>query len=80
MRIFYHSLPKSGDNISVKRRLAIRMLKFHDKRDLVLRTMLDRLHSLEKQCTPLEEHFLTIGFFEYVTSPVRSSYLNIICS
>jgi transposase len=51
----YDSLPKTGDNFSVKRRRAIRMLRFHDKRDLVLGTMMDRLHFLEKQCIPLED-------------------------
>jgi transposase len=51
----YDSLPKTGDNFSVRRRRAIRSIKFHDKRDLVLGTMTDRLHFLEKQCTPLED-------------------------
>jgi len=51
----YDSLPKSGDNFSLKRRRAIRILRFHDKRDLVLGTMMDRLRFLEKQCTPLED-------------------------
>jgi transposase len=31
------------------------MLRFHDKRDLVLTTMMDRLQFLEKQCAPLED-------------------------
>ena len=51
----YDSLPKSGDNFSIKRRRAIHSLRFHDKRDLVLGTMMDRLRFLEKQCTPLED-------------------------
>ena len=51
----YDSLPQTRDNFSVKRRRAIHMLRFHDKRDLVLDTMMDRLHFLEKQCTPLED-------------------------
>ena len=51
----YDSLPKTGDNFSVKRRRAIRSLRFHDERDLVLGTMMDRLQFLEKQCTPLED-------------------------
>jgi transposase len=51
----YDSLLKSKDNFSVKRRVAIRGLKFEDKRDLVLGTMMDRLDFLEKQCAPLED-------------------------
>jgi len=51
----YDSLPQTRDNFSAKRRRAIRMLRFHDERDLILRTMLDRLRFLEKQCIPLED-------------------------
>jgi transposase len=51
----YDSLPPTGDNFSLKRRRAIRSLRFHDERDLVLTTMMDRLQFLEKQCTPLED-------------------------
>jgi transposase len=51
----YDSLPRTGDTFSVKRRLAIRSLRFNDDRDLVLGTMMDRLDFLEKQCTPLED-------------------------
>jgi hypothetical protein len=51
----YDSLPRTGDNFSARRRHAIRSLRFNDKRDLVLGTMMDRLHFLEKQCMPLED-------------------------
>jgi transposase len=51
----YDSLPKNRDSFSVRRRRAIRSMKFHDKRDLVLGTMMDRLDFLEGQCTPLED-------------------------
>jgi len=51
----YDSLPPTGDNFSLKRRHAIRSLRFHDKRDLILGTMMDRLRFLERQCTPLED-------------------------
>jgi len=51
----YDSLPKTGDNFSIKRREAIRSLKFNDERDLVLGTMMDRLEFLDRQCLPLEE-------------------------
>jgi len=51
----YDSLPKTGDNFSIKRRRAIRLLKFNDGRDLVLGTMMGRLEFLDGQCLPLEE-------------------------
>jgi transposase len=51
----YDSLPKTGDNFSVKRRQAIHSLRFHDDRDLVLDTMMNRLEFLEQQCVPLED-------------------------
>jgi transposase len=51
----YDSLSKTKDNFSVKRREAIRSLRFNDERDLVLGTMMDRLEFLEWQCLPLEE-------------------------
>ncbi len=50
----YDSLPETGDNFSIKRRRAIDSLRFHDNRDLVLCTMMDRLEFLEGQCIPLE--------------------------
>ncbi len=52
----YDSLPKTGDNFYVKRRHAIHSLRFEDKRDLILRTMMDRLEFLEGQCLPLEDN------------------------
>ncbi len=51
----YGSLPKTEDNFSVTRREAIKALRFNDGRDLVMRTMMERLEFLEEQCRPLEE-------------------------
>jgi hypothetical protein len=51
----YHRLPPSTDNFSDKRRKAISSLKLNDDRDLVLRTMTDRLDFLEGQCDPIED-------------------------
>jgi transposase len=51
----YDSLPKNRDSFSAARRRAISSLKFDDKRDLVLSTMMSRLEFLEKQCAPLED-------------------------
>jgi transposase len=51
----YGSLPPTRKNFSVRRRIAIGSIKFGDDRDLVLKTMLDRLTFMEGQCAPLEE-------------------------
>ena len=51
----YDSLPRSRDSFSLKRSQAIHSLRFNDNRDLVLRTMMDRLEFLENQCVPLED-------------------------
>ena len=51
----YDSLPKTRDSFSLRRRRMIHSLRFHDDRDLVLGTMMDRLRFLEKQCAPLED-------------------------
>ncbi len=48
------NLPETEDNFSVARRKAILSLRFNDVRDIVLKTMMDRLEFLEGQCTPLE--------------------------
>ena len=41
-------------NFAATRRLTISSLKFNDQRDLVLKTMMERLEFLERQCKPLE--------------------------
>lgn len=51
----YNSLPKSKDNFSARKRTAIASLRFNDDRDLVLKTMVDRLEFMEAQCEPLEQ-------------------------
>jgi transposase len=84
----YSSLPKSTDNFSVRRRRAIRSLRFDDKRDLVLGTMMDRLEFLEGQCVPLEDSvresaglsddvriLMTITGVDYYLASLLSSYI-----
>jgi len=44
----YQSLPEASDNLSARRRQAIRSLRFNDDRDLVLSIMMDRLSSQER--------------------------------
>ena len=64
----FHSLPKSEDNFPVRRRRAIRSLRFKDERDLILGTMMDRVEFLERQCIPLED---TVRENAKVTDDVR---------
>ncbi len=84
----YDSLPKTGDSFSVKRRVAIRSLRFNDDRDLVLGTMLDRLEFLERQCAPLEDRvrenarisddvriLMTITGVDYYLASLISSFI-----
>jgi len=84
----YGSLPKSTDNFSVRRRRAIRSLRFNDKRDLVLGIMMDRLEFLEGQCVPLEDSvrenaglsddvriLMTITGVDYYLASLLSSYI-----
>jgi transposase len=52
----YDDLPKASDSFSIKRRQAIHSLRFYDDRDLILRTMMERLEFLERQCIPLENN------------------------
>lgn len=47
-------LPQMSDNFSLKRRRAIRSLSLGDERDLVIKSMTDRLEFLEEQCIPFE--------------------------
>ncbi|MCL5068380.1 MAG: IS110 family transposase [Thaumarchaeota archaeon] len=48
------NLPKMSDNFSSTRRHLMRALSFGDERDLIMKTMLDRLEFLEGQCVPFE--------------------------
>jgi len=57
----HHSLPKTYDNFSATRRLAISSLKFNDQRDLVLKIMMERLEFLEGQCIPLESEIWKVA-------------------
>lgn len=52
---FYDAVQKTDDNFSVAKREAIGVLRFNDDRDLVMKTMMERLKFLEAQCVPLEE-------------------------
>ncbi len=54
-------LPNTTDNFSSARRKATLSLKFGDDRDLVLKTMMDRLEFLERQTEPLQVRIKAIA-------------------
>ena len=51
----YNSLPESSDNFSDKRREAMLAIRFNNEKDLILKTMLERLEFVENQMPSLEE-------------------------
>lgn len=57
----HNSLPKTEDNFSVARRLAITSLHLGDDRDLVIRIMMNKLRFLEAECPPLEERIRQVA-------------------
>jgi len=84
----YDALPKSADNFSLARRRAILSLRFNDDRDLVMRTLMDRLDFLQKQRAPLEERvkalvkesdevklLMTIPGVDYYLASLLCSYI-----
>jgi transposase len=84
----YQTLPKTSSNFSDKRRLIIKEFRFKDERDLILKTMMDRLEFLENQCTPLESEIkriaresddvrllMTIPGIDFYLASLLSSYI-----
>lgn len=57
----YDTLPKSVDKFSEKRMKAIRKITFGNDKDLVLKTMLDRLSFLQDQIPSLEERIRSMA-------------------
>jgi transposase len=84
----FTTLPKTDDNFSVTRREAIDALRFGDDRDLVLRTMMEKIGFYEARCAPLEERvralvkenedvrlLMTIPGVDYYLASLLSSYI-----
>ena len=84
----FDNLPESNDNFSVKRRKAMREIRFNNQKDLVLTTMLDRLEFFEKQIIPLEMEIkktakesedvkllMSIPGIDYYLASLLSSYI-----
>ena len=84
----YSSLPESNDTFLEKRREAIKEIKFDNQKDLVLKTMIDRLEFLERQREPLDMEIkkiardnedvrllMTIPGIDYYLASLLSSYI-----
>ena len=84
----YSSLPESNDTFSEKRREAIKEIRFDNQKDLVLKTMIDRLEFLERQREPLDMEIkkiardnedvrllMTIPGIDYYLASLLSSYI-----
>ena len=84
----FDSLPETAENFSVKRRKAMREIRFNNQKDLVLTTMLDRLEFFEKQIIPLEGEIkksagesedvkllMSIPGIDYYLASLLSSYI-----
>ena len=83
----FDNLPKSDDNFSVKRRKAMKEIRFNNQKDLVLTTMMDRLEFFEKQIISLENEIkktakesedvkllMSIPGIDYYLASLLSSY------
>ena len=57
----FDGLPETNDNFSVKRRKAMKEIEFGNQKDLILRTMIERLEFYEKQVSPLESEIRKIA-------------------
>ena len=81
-------MPESNDSFSEKRRTAIRNIRFNNQKDLVLRTMMDRLEFLEGQRDSLDMEIrkiardnedvkllMTIPGIDYYLASLLSSYI-----
>ena len=84
----YSSLPESNDSFSEKRREAIKEIRFDNQKDLVLKTMIDRLEFLERKREPLDVEIkkiardsedvrllMTIPGIDYYLASLLSSYI-----
>ena len=84
----YNTLPESNDNFSEKRRKAMEGITFNNDRDVVLKTMLNRLQFLEDQIPPIERSIrsrardsedvrllMTIPGIDYYLASLLSSYI-----
>jgi transposase len=84
----FDNLPKSDDNFSVKRRNAMKEIRFNNRKDLVLTTMMDRLEFFEKQIISLENEIkktakesedvkllMSIPGMDYYLASLLSSYI-----
>ncbi len=50
----FETLPETDNNFSVKRRKAMKEIRFNNQKDLIMKTMIERLEFFEKQGVSLE--------------------------
>ena len=84
----FDSLPEGSENFSDKRRKTMESIRFDNDKDVVLKTMLNRLTFLEDQIPPIEEKIrararesedvkllMTIPGIDYYLASLLSSYI-----
>lgn len=84
----YNTLPDMVDTFSVKRREAIEAVHFGDDKDIILKTMLQKLSFYEEQCEPIEAKIrksansdeqakllISISRISYYLASLLSSYI-----
>ena len=84
----YDTIPESSENFSEKRRKAMESIKFNNDKDVVFKTMLNRLKFLEDQNHPIEERIrsraresedvkllMSIPGIDYYLASLLSSYI-----
>ncbi len=84
----FDSLPESSENFSDKRRKAMESIRFNNDKDVVFKTMLNRLKFLEDQISPIEERIksraresedvkllMSIPGIDYYLASLLSSYI-----
>ena len=85
----FDDLPETNDNFSVKRRKAMKEIDFGNQKDLILKTMIDRLEFYEKQIVPLDSEIrkaakesedirllMSIPGIDYYLASLLSSYID----
>jgi transposase len=84
----FETLPETDNNFSVKRRKAMKEIRFNNQKDIVLTTMIDRLEFFEKQSVSLEVEIkrsakesedvkllMSIPGIDYYLASLLSSYI-----
>ena len=84
----FETLPETDNNFSVKRRKVMKEIRFNNQKDLIMKTMIDRLEFFEKQIIQLENEIkrsakesedvkllMSIPGIDYYLASLLSSYI-----